>query len=39
VPFVIETPGGPEGHAADVKLLKSLRDAPDASPAAPAPAG
>ncbi|WP_329140669.1 deoxyribonuclease IV [Streptomyces sp. NBC_01476] len=27
VPLVIETPGGPEGHAADVKLLKELRDA------------
>lgn len=26
VPLVIETPGGPEGHAADVKLLKALRD-------------
>ncbi|SEF62052.1 Endonuclease IV [Actinacidiphila yanglinensis] len=25
VPLVIETPGGPEGHAADVKLLQSLR--------------
>jgi deoxyribonuclease-4 len=25
VPFVIETPGGPEGATADVKLLKSLR--------------
>lgn len=24
VPFVIETPGGPEGHAGDVKLLKEL---------------
>ncbi|PLW71247.1 deoxyribonuclease IV [Streptomyces sp. SCUT-3] len=26
VPLVIETPGGKEGHAADVALLKSLRD-------------
>ncbi|MER6912972.1 deoxyribonuclease IV [Streptomyces sp. NPDC000594] len=26
VPLIIETPGGPEGHAADVALLKSLRD-------------
>ncbi|HEY5836395.1 deoxyribonuclease IV [Streptomyces sp.] len=25
VPLIIETPGGPEGHAADVKLLKELR--------------
>lgn len=25
VPLVIETPGGPEGHAGDVKLLQSLR--------------
>jgi deoxyribonuclease-4 len=25
VPFVIETPGGTEGHAADVRLLQSLR--------------
>jgi deoxyribonuclease-4 len=25
VPFVIETPGGPDGHAADVELLRSLR--------------
>ncbi|MEU8518597.1 deoxyribonuclease IV [Streptomyces sp. NBC_01216] len=25
VPLVIETPGGPEGHAADVELLKKLR--------------
>lgn len=25
VPLVIETPGGPEGHAADVRLLKELR--------------
>ncbi|RSS81541.1 deoxyribonuclease IV [Streptomyces sp. WAC06614] len=25
VPLVIETPGGPEGHAADVALLKELR--------------
>lgn len=25
VPLVIETPGGPEGHAADVARLKSLR--------------
>ncbi|MFJ2630585.1 deoxyribonuclease IV [Streptomyces sp. NPDC087422] len=25
VPLVIETPGGPEGHASDVKLLKELR--------------
>jgi deoxyribonuclease-4 len=35
VPFVIETPGGPEGHAADVKLLKSLREAPDGAAAGP----
>ncbi|MDJ1135360.1 deoxyribonuclease IV [Streptomyces iconiensis] len=27
VPLVIETPGGKEGHAADVDLLKKLRDA------------
>ncbi|OII62846.1 endonuclease IV [Streptomyces sp. CC53] len=27
VPLVIETPGGKEGHAADVARLKSLRDA------------
>lgn len=27
VPLVIETPGGKEGHAADVALLKKLRDA------------
>ncbi|MEU1313446.1 deoxyribonuclease IV [Streptomyces cinnamoneus] len=26
VPLTIETPGGPEGHAADVALLKALRD-------------
>ncbi|MET9485258.1 deoxyribonuclease IV [Streptomyces sp. NPDC006638] len=26
VPLVIETPGGKEGHAADVTLLKKLRD-------------
>ncbi|WP_327189016.1 deoxyribonuclease IV [Streptomyces xinghaiensis] len=26
VPLVIETPGGQEGHAADVALLKELRD-------------
>ncbi|WP_313896225.1 deoxyribonuclease IV [Streptomyces sp. YIM 98790] len=32
VPLVTETPGGPEGHAADVARLKELRDA-----AAPAP--
>ena len=25
VPFVIETPGGQEGHASDIKLLKELR--------------
>ncbi|WP_329374375.1 deoxyribonuclease IV [Streptomyces sp. NBC_00669] len=25
VPLIIETPGGPEGHASDVKLLQSLR--------------
>jgi deoxyribonuclease-4 len=25
VPLVIETPGGPDGHASDVKLLQSLR--------------
>ncbi|UWM48707.1 deoxyribonuclease IV [Streptomyces carpaticus] len=28
VPLVIETPGGPEGHAADVARLKELRSAP-----------
>ncbi|MCM2418868.1 deoxyribonuclease IV [Streptomyces sp. RKAG293] len=28
VPLIIETPGGPEGHAADVALLKALRDGP-----------
>lgn len=27
VPLIIETPGGPEGHAADVARLKELRDA------------
>ncbi|MEV5507041.1 deoxyribonuclease IV [Streptomyces orinoci] len=27
VPLTIETPGGPEGHAADVARLKELRDA------------
>jgi deoxyribonuclease-4 len=27
--------GGPEGHAADVKLLKSLREAPDGAAAGP----
>lgn len=26
VPLVIETPGGKEGHAADVALLKKLRE-------------
>ncbi|MFF5501782.1 deoxyribonuclease IV [Streptomyces roseolus] len=26
VPLVIETPGGKEGHAADIELLKKLRD-------------
>ncbi|MFE2233249.1 deoxyribonuclease IV [Streptomyces sp. NPDC059442] len=26
VPLVIETPGGPEGHAADVERLKKLRE-------------
>ncbi|MER8095475.1 deoxyribonuclease IV [Streptomyces goshikiensis] len=26
VPLIIETPGGPEGHAADVALLKELRE-------------
>jgi deoxyribonuclease-4 len=26
VPLVIETPGGKEGHAADVERLKKLRD-------------
>ncbi|WP_308405741.1 deoxyribonuclease IV [Streptomyces tardus] len=25
-PLVIETPGGPDGHRADIRLLKSLRD-------------
>lgn len=25
VPLIIETPGGKEGHAADVALLKELR--------------
>ncbi|WP_237319513.1 deoxyribonuclease IV [Streptomyces sp. JJ36] len=29
VPLVIETPGRTEGHAADVALLKRLRDGPD----------
>lgn len=28
VPLVIETPGGKEGHAADVARLKGLRDSP-----------
>ncbi|MGW5848514.1 deoxyribonuclease IV [Streptomyces sp. NPDC055254] len=28
VPLIIETPGGREGHAADVALLKELRGAP-----------
>ncbi|MBW5484857.1 deoxyribonuclease IV [Streptomyces bambusae] len=28
VPLVIETPGGKEGHAADVALLKELREIP-----------
>lgn len=28
VPLIIETPGGPEGHAADVARLKELRSAP-----------
>jgi deoxyribonuclease-4 len=27
VPIVVETPGGEAGHAKDVALLKSLRDA------------
>jgi deoxyribonuclease-4 len=27
VPLIIETPGGKEGHAADVARLKELRDA------------
>ncbi|MFD9070399.1 MULTISPECIES: deoxyribonuclease IV [Streptomyces] len=27
VPLIIETPGGKEGHAADIALLKELRDA------------
>ncbi|MFD0070149.1 endonuclease IV, partial [Streptomyces sp. NPDC127574] len=26
VPLIIETPGGKEGHAADVARLKKLRD-------------
>jgi deoxyribonuclease-4 len=26
VPLIIETPGGKEGHAADVERLKKLRD-------------
>ena len=26
VPLVIETPGGPEGHATDVKLLQDMRE-------------
>jgi deoxyribonuclease-4 len=28
VPFVVETPGGREGHARDVAALKDLRDRP-----------
>ncbi|MEE4541610.1 deoxyribonuclease IV [Streptomyces sp. V4-01] len=33
VPFVIETPGGPEGAAADIRRLRSLRRAdPDGRP-------
>jgi deoxyribonuclease-4 len=28
VPFVAETPGGREGHARDVRLLKEMRDLP-----------
>jgi deoxyribonuclease-4 len=30
VPFVAETPGGKEGHARDIALLKDLRDHPPA---------
>jgi deoxyribonuclease-4 len=30
VPFVAETPGGKEGHARDIVLLKDLRDHPPA---------
>jgi deoxyribonuclease-4 len=30
VPFVAETPGGTEGHARDIALLKDLRDHPPA---------
>jgi hypothetical protein len=37
VPLVIETPGGPEGPAADVKLLQELRE--DRAGAGPATAG
>ncbi|KOG87576.1 endonuclease IV, partial [Streptomyces varsoviensis] len=29
VPLTIETPGGKEGHAADVARLKALRDGPE----------
>jgi deoxyribonuclease IV len=28
VPFIVETPGGERGHAADVATLRALRDAP-----------
>jgi deoxyribonuclease IV len=28
VPFIVETPGGERGHAADVAALRELRDAP-----------
>ncbi|NJQ02374.1 deoxyribonuclease IV [Streptomyces zingiberis] len=34
VPLVIETPGGQEGHATDVALLKTLRDGTTRPPAA-----
>jgi deoxyribonuclease-4 len=33
VPFVVETPGGQRGHAADVAVLRALRDAAPAAPA------
>ncbi|MHB1596186.1 MAG: deoxyribonuclease IV [Streptosporangiaceae bacterium] len=33
VPFIVETPGGQEGHARDVAALKRLRDRAGASPA------
>jgi deoxyribonuclease-4 len=39
VPFVVETPGGKQGHAADVAALRGLRDAPAGSGAGPGLAG